>query len=70
MKLRRHEWPTVIAKLVDAFVAIAKKHGVRGVASVHEIDRGNERHYAIVVRVPAGETVAAHGNAPRDPHAR
>lgn len=59
MKLRPADYPVVIRHLVDAFVAAAKDRGVRGVASVHEVDEGSVRHYEIVVQVAAGETVGA-----------
>jgi hypothetical protein len=65
VKLRRADWPVVIGKLVDAIIAVAKDQRVRGAISVHEVDQGGSRHYAIVVRVPASETVAARSTAPQ-----
>lgn len=57
MKRSPKPYPLVITHLVEAFIATAKLNGVRGRIAVYETDVGGERHYAIVVRVPAGETV-------------
>jgi hypothetical protein len=59
VKLRRHEWPQIVATLVDAFVAAAKDTGVHGRVTVHEERDGDAVLYVIAVRVPAGETVAS-----------
>jgi len=65
VKLRRGDWPVLIGRIVDDIVELAKKRGVRGAVSVHEVDEGSVRHYEIIVKVPASETVAAHGSGPR-----
>jgi hypothetical protein len=64
VKLRRADFPTVIANLVDAYRAATKDLGVSGRASVHREERDGATEYVIVVRVPAAETAMSRAMAP------
>jgi hypothetical protein len=63
VKLRRHEWPTIIARLADAVVAAAKSVGVHGRVTVHENREGDAMYYVVAVRVPASETAMSRAMA-------